>query len=260
MLVLINIFLLLLYNFSWAGSTCHKWFDRSGIKVTDKNCVDNCLTLMTDMGTYTCPDQCEIFCKPKKCERDPYWKSKIKDGKIKNWDIKSEKNVNWTNTERETILDALDRLPDILKSVPIDGIYRMEKSVFPANPGSTNPLSQDIVLYNSAFDKSFFDPARIITHEIAHLMYQNFPKKERTDYETTMKWNLDQSSSRPGNFINFRAKENVDEDFANNFDYFLYDSQNLKNQVPAAYDWLQKKFGKNFKLKEACHDAGSNKN
>lgn len=47
---------------------CVEWFKRSNVKPGSQDCEITCSTLITDMGTFTCPDQCEILCKPKEDE------------------------------------------------------------------------------------------------------------------------------------------------------------------------------------------------
>ncbi len=44
---------------------CVDWFKNSMIKPGSKNCEIECATLMTDMGTFMCPNQCDILCKAK---------------------------------------------------------------------------------------------------------------------------------------------------------------------------------------------------
>lgn len=44
---------------------CLAWFKRAKIKVGTKDCELSCATLMADMGTFMCPDQCEELCNTK---------------------------------------------------------------------------------------------------------------------------------------------------------------------------------------------------
>lgn len=50
---------------------CLDWFNRSKIEPGSKDCKLNCATLMTDMGTFMCPNQCDELCKPKEKESLP---------------------------------------------------------------------------------------------------------------------------------------------------------------------------------------------
>ena len=74
------------------ASTCLDWFKESKISANDKTCLSQCTTLQVDMSTFSCRQDCEKFCKPKKCETDLFWKNKIRKGRPKNWEINSEKS------------------------------------------------------------------------------------------------------------------------------------------------------------------------
>jgi len=47
---------------------CVDWFNRSKVTAGSHDCKVTCSMLITDMGTFTCPDQCEILCKSIKDE------------------------------------------------------------------------------------------------------------------------------------------------------------------------------------------------
>ncbi len=44
-------------------SDCVDWFKSSKLKAGTKGCELKCATTMTDMGTFMCPDQCDLLCK-----------------------------------------------------------------------------------------------------------------------------------------------------------------------------------------------------
>lgn len=44
-------------------SDCVEWFEKGKIKAGSKDCEIDCASLMTDMGTFVCPDQCPALCK-----------------------------------------------------------------------------------------------------------------------------------------------------------------------------------------------------
>lgn len=69
-LIIINAFSLVGY----AGSPdkdCVDWFSASKIKAGSNDCELRCATLMADMGTFMCPDQCKELCKPKRSSLTP---------------------------------------------------------------------------------------------------------------------------------------------------------------------------------------------
>jgi len=252
--------IILLSNSALAVDDCQTWFKDSGIPPQSKDCILKCDILPKDMSTFTCASQCDKFCKSKTCETDSYWKNKIKDGRPSKWNLPSEVSIQWTLEEKKKLLELLSRLPDQLKSIPFIGIYRMKKSVSITNPGTTSMIGDTIVLYDRAFDNPFLSTSRVVVHELAHIVYLNYTKDVRDNYEFAMQWKSGPNGKiRPGSFINSQAKENPDEDFANNFDYFLFEPEKLKAEIPKAYNWMQKKFSDKFNLKEECQNDKSKK-
>lgn len=245
------IFLMCIPWFCFAD-TCFDWFVESKISKNDKACVSKCTTLQMDMSTFSCTQECEKFCNTK-CEPDSYWKSKIKDGRPVKWEPPTEKSTSWTNEEKEKLQAVLGQLPDAFKKVAFKGFYRMQRSSAIGNPGSIAELGQEIVVYNSAFDGPGLSLDRIVAHELSHAIFLNFSKSEIKDYERSLGWSVaSKGQARSGPFISSAARDNVDEDFANNIEYFLFAPEILKSKVPNAYSWILNKFSKNFKLKEAC--------
>ncbi len=254
---ILTISLLFLFPFLSLADNCEDWFKNSKIPSNSRDCELVCLTLEIDMSTFTCHNKCEKFCKasPKKCTSDPYWKSKIKIGRPTGWDIPFEKTSNWKEDEKEKLTSILDRLPENMKSVDFEGFYRMTKSIDRINPATTADSGKVIVIYDNFFENLGLGE-QVITHELGHVMYLSLSRRDRENYKNTLGWKKADSDVdlRPGNFISSRAKDNADEDFAENISYFLNDSEKLKSQIPTAYKWIQNKFSKNFKLKEACQN------
>lgn len=245
------ILLMFIPHFCFAD-TCIDWFKESKISKDDKACISKCTTLQMDMSTFSCSQECEKFCNTE-CAHDIYWKSKIKDGRPEKWEPPTEKPTSWTNQEKEKLQAVLGQLPDVFKKFAFKGFYRMQRSGAIGNPGSIAESGQEIVVYNIAFDGPGLSLDKIIAHELAHAIFLNFSKREIKDYERSLGWNVvSKGQARSGPFISTGARENVDEDFANNVEYFLFAPEDLKSKVPKAYSWILNKFSKNFKLKEAC--------
>jgi hypothetical protein len=217
-----------------AEDECKEWFVRSGIKPESKNCVIDCDILPKDMGTFDCAEQCEEFCKPKKCEANPYWEQKIKNGRPTNWDLKTEVTTKWFEQEKKKLMDLLVHLPKQFKSTPFDGFYRMKKSIVLTNPGTTASAGDKIVIYDRAFNNPFHSTSQVIVHELAHVLFLHFEKSERRSYQDFLKWkiNRDRIATRPGEFISSRAKDSIAEDFAENISSFIFEPDRLKSMVP----------------------------
>ncbi len=56
-------FFLIILTTIAADDVCEKWFIEAGLKANQKGCVQKCSSTMVDMGTFTCPDECEDLCK-----------------------------------------------------------------------------------------------------------------------------------------------------------------------------------------------------
>ena len=68
---LLFIIVYLISNFHSSASLqpnidCIEWFGKGGVKAGTQNCELECTTLMIDMKTFICPQQCEILCKKEK--------------------------------------------------------------------------------------------------------------------------------------------------------------------------------------------------
>lgn len=232
------------------ATDCIEWFKENKVFPSDKSCLSKCVTLQADMATFMCNLQCEDYCS-KKCKTDPYWKNKIKNGRPKNWELSSEKSKDWTKEEIEKLEQILSQLPEQFKSLPLDGIYKMEKSIGIVNPGTTQENS--VVLYEHGLANPLFNFDNVIIHELAHVIYNNMNDSEIKDYDKTMGWKeLKGIMTRNGEFVKPRAADNPSEDFSYNIEFFLLDQSYLNDKIPTVVKWISKKFSKNFKLKEKC--------
>lgn len=252
--VFITIFVMFfsISNIYAVSSDCIVLFKKNGITAKDKECLSKCTTIQVDMDSYMCPLQCEEFFNSK-CKTDPYWKKKIKEGRPSAWDFKSEVTTAWTDEAKSKLTEILSQSPDSFKSLSLDGIYRMKKSVQIVNPATTHDNS--IAIYDPAFNNPIFSIDHVIFHELAHILYWNMTRAEQKNYADSLGWTRkDLTDQRDGEFIVPAAKKSREEDFANNIEGYLLDPNSLKNKIPAAYSWISKKYSKNLKLKEKCYN------
>ncbi len=234
---------------------CVNWFQKSKLKSNGKDCVVSCAGLPIDFNTFHCPNKCEELCKKApKCEIDSFWKNKLKSGKPQKWDIESEKTSEWSQPELEKTNSILSRLPEELKKIPLDGFYRMLKSVVVSNPATTSSNGKTIAVYDRAFNNPFWSMEDVLLHEIGHVSYLNLSESERLSFKNKMGWkqSLAGDSSRNGDFVSERAKDSPEEDFAENFVFFLKDTDFLKSKNIKAYQWFSTKYSINFKYKKEC--------
>ncbi len=247
----LNIFIFItILSFSAFSDNCVDWFNSSGIAVLDKECISKCNVYPKDMGTFSCSNECDKFCTSQKCKIDPFFKDKIKLGRPNKWGNDSEKTVDWSVPEKEQVEKTLNRLPDELKKLSLDGVYRMKKSSDIVNPGSTSEDGQAIVLYDRAFGHPNWTTDDVLLHELGHMVYAGYTKAEQDKYKSDLGWKNDQS--RTDGFVSSRAKDDPIEDFAENFKYLLLYPDDLKRINDNAFKWFKKKYKKQLVLKKEC--------
>ena len=171
--------------------------------------------------------------------------------------MNSEKSSEWSQSEKEQLTKILSRLPDELKKVPFDGIYRMQTSVAVINPATTSLMCTTVVIYDRAFNNLFWSFEDVVLHELGHVSYLYLNNAERLSFKDQMGWrqSLNGDSSREGDFVSSRAKDSPEEDFAESFLFFLKDPNFLKSKNIQAYEWLIKKYSVNFKYKKDCDNG-----
>lgn len=205
-------------------------------------------------GTYVRATQVSSSCRDKRKEYD-FWFDRLKSGTPPSWPHKIEKPANWTEEERERVLEALGELPEELWDQSIKGIYRLKRAKDHPNPSSYG--GSMIILYDSAFgeDRRL---ARLLAHELAHHRYAKLENGEvGTSYRRATGWRPEVEgrnyywTGRKQGYVEEDGAKAPDEDFANNLDYFLFDPDRLQKVTPSAYEWIKKQFGDKFKIKRS---------
>lgn len=179
------------------------------------------------------------------CRTNPagygFWRPLLRDARPDGWPHAKERSKPWKTDEIEKIVDALSVLPDQIMLKTIKGIHRMDKSVVPDNPASWG--NGYIALYDSAFvNTAELKLSRMLAHELAHELFdRHLSGEDRKDYGYRLQ--------RECCYVEPDGKISPDEDFANNIEYFLFDSKTLERMTPHAARWIKKRFGDNFKLR-----------
>ena len=183
-----------------------------------------------------------------------YLEGSIEGGRPFELGNKKEKAKAWTDSEIERVLEALAVLPDALLNSGVSGIFRMQSFLdYPANPAANHDHA--IVLYDEAF-KTKQNLARILSHEFAHVLYQNiYGEDHGVSYADAADWMARKTSSKAiilipnrDGFVEEDGKESPNEDFSNNIEYFLFKPSDLKSKTPKVYQWIAKRYGDKFKL------------
>lgn len=253
--------LVLIFNptFSLAKTdtnSCQKWFAKIGVKPSDSGCLVRCASAETDFASLNCNDLCEEFCQNTCSEASEFWKGKFKDGAPIGWPHKSEVKKVWSENKSQEVLRALSTIPNALWQNSIKEIYLMEKSKDFPNPASHS--KGIIVLYDTAFSSKLL--SRILVHELAHEVFDNLSNKQRDDYKSVTNWFEDGKNRvrRSTGFVKEDGKLSVEEDFANNLEFYLFQPQRLKSVTPHAYNWINRHFGDKFNLRRPCDSSNKN--
>ena len=202
-------------------------------------------------GTFVSAAKVKPYCKEKTKAYD-YVETHLKQGLPLGWPHLSEKPKAWTQFEKERLIEIIEEIPEILLNKDID-FFRAQKSKDFPNPASNTKGS--IVLYDTAFNKGR-SLGRIISHELAHQNFYDLSEVVRRDFRRVHGWRLELDSKgkiywggRQEGYIEDDGKTSDEEDYANNVEHYLYNPDKLKEVTPQGFQWIQKQFGKNFKLK-----------
>lgn len=188
------------------------------------------------------------------CQGNPpgynYWQPRLKNDRPVGWPYKSEKTKKWTDEEIEKMLEAIGDIPSVLWENTSVNIYRMDKSSTTANNPSTHGKNI-IVLYDSALD-SKQNLSRFLVHEFAHDQFDHLSDEQRIDYQDLNGWVPIQKEPDDKTLvwtkINRKSVQSdsdylPSEDFANNVEYFIFNSGTLKTVSPNAYGWIKQHYG-----------------
>jgi hypothetical protein len=181
-----------------------------------------------------------------------FWIQKIKETALTNWPIKSEVAKLWSEEELERIIEALGYLPTAMQRDDISGIYRMERSVYFPNPASGD-FNGDIAVYDSAFDQTN-NLSQVLAHEIAHRIFSSLSPEEVKSYLYAAGWVNVGTDTHPDyellreKTVDPDSKNSINEDFANNVEFFLFNPKKLQGFAPGAYNWISGHFGATFRL------------
>ena len=201
-------------------------------------------------GTWVRSTNVDSYCKVR-TKAYEYSKNIFKRDRPEEWPHKNEQGSTWTEEQKDRAVDALEEHPDLLLSPKIKGIYRLKNSKDPNNPASSS--EGVVVLYDSAFTDTR-GLERILVHELAHQNYRELDSESLQDYRLAAGWKrklvdrLFYWVPRDGGYVEEDGQSSIDEDYANNIEFYLYDSAKLKNMTPKVHDWIKKHFGDSFKL------------
>lgn len=104
-----------------------------------------------------------------------------------------------------------------------------------------------LVLYDRAFleDENL---ARVIVHELAHHLHEKGMKSEFQEYKTQLGWEKGALSRE--NHLESDSLDSPEEDFANNFEAYVFDRGRLRKELPGVFKWFVANLGSKFDLRD----------
>lgn len=245
MRVMLKLILLLVSTLSFSSdNSCKKWFNKSKIKI-GKSCILQCSSLITDMNTFQCPNQCDQLCST--CPQRTNLKTLIKPKMFFKKDNRAISTLPFTQEQKNLLESALKRIPDSLIGKNLKGIVKMKKpmNIFTQRDGMSY-IDGYIVVYEPSFD-SPKNLEKKLVHELSHHFHENQGKKKFKQYKKKVRWS---THSRPGSFLSSDAENSPEEDFAVNFEHYLTNPKKLKSTVPEIHKWFRSNIEPQYKLKE----------
>ncbi len=195
-----------------------------------------------DDGTYVSEADVSSYCK--NYRSDGPLKIKFQRRIPKGWPFKKEIFKKCASREQKNIANVLDSLPKILTQVGKIKILCAKKSETEDNSATSSPEGKIIVLYDSAFK---MDIRRILTHELAHFLYDALSDEERKQYWNIAQWddkNLERIPKTTRKIFSAPdGKYNPDEDFANNIENFYVETEIMRKNFPSISAWIFKFLG-----------------
>lgn len=204
-------------------------------------------------GTFVRPSGVSAHCQKNPAGFD-HWNPRKRKGLPPGWQHPEEKSKAWTEEEWERVLEALSELPELLWVPSVEGIYRLAKSRFPANPAAGEPKS--IAIYDAAFETKR-NLTQILAHELAHELYRSLSETDVRSYQRATHWFERQVGKRTlvirgrseKQFISEDGVDSPAEDFSNNIEHYLFDPKRLEKITSTAHKWIQQRFGDKLKFR-----------
>lgn len=161
------------------------------------------------------------------------------------WPHKTEKFKKWTKDEKEKFLKAVSVQPDRLSRFNFTSLYRAEKSIWTGNPAANLPKQKILVLYDEFFKMP--NPERVLTHELAHLLYLTWSRDKIMEFEKLSGWKLSKTSGPmipPNNLLKEDSAIDVEEDFTNHIEFYFHDRKKIEKNNRSIYDFIKNEIGK----------------
>jgi hypothetical protein len=193
-------------------------------------------------GTYYRATTVSSSCKARSAAHI-FWHDKLMVDRPQNWPNNYQKPEKWTDEYRERLLEAFEDVPQGLWAHDIK-IYRNKLSRNQSNPAvHKNNL---IVIYDLAFSEKH-KLSRVLTHELAHNLWDKLELNLNKNYAKATGWErtfdpitkIKSLSGRRSGYVEKDGAFSVDEDFANNIEFFVFEPEVLQRTTPTAFKWIK---------------------
>ena len=236
-----------------AAKSCDEWFEANKIRPSDLDCDIKCATIgPAHFGNFDCGLECDRLCATKvnsknisKCSVPAKWKPKVKDVSTK---LRQFTLIPFVAEERKQLEKVLSKISEKLPVSDIEGFYRAKTPKLLLS--ASNPATYDggkIILYPLAFNADE-NLAQIVVHELSHHLHETDLKSKFEEYKKLLGWKG--ATFRDGPFLSNDSKDSPEEDFATNFEFYVFERQKFKTAIPAAHDWMKRNFGDLYQMKE----------
>jgi hypothetical protein len=182
------------------------------------------------------------------------WHQRISSQRPIVWGYKNEVTKSWSVAEVEQFYEAISALPTSLINLNNIKVYRMSQSVAKENPATTN--NRDIVLYDEAFQHKG-SLTRIIAHELSHILFKDLSESEKEQFGEKSNWivlkiknETTYIAKSEKTYLQEDSANSIEEDFSNHMEEYLFDKNKVKAVSPKTTEWIQKKYGEDFKIQK----------
>ena len=181
------------------------------------------------------------------------WQIQFFDGVISGWPLTEEKFKNWSQEEKEIVLNFMSEQPSLFRDLDNVKILRGIKSRYRNNPGAAVKKVDAIALYDNFFKSK--EKSQILSHELSHLYIYKIEQDKLLRLLEAMGWESDERTNKQSRssrvpLLKPDSSDSFNEDLANHFEIYLHHPKLLKNKNIKAYDAFKDVMGINFKLEK----------
>jgi hypothetical protein len=184
------------------------------------------------------------YCRDKWIDSNIYIKQ-FRDEPIKGWPHKGEVFKKWNRSEIRMLLEVLPTLP-VWTEVKRYKFHRAVKSIYEGNSSTSEVTCGSIILYDLFFKER--NKSSVLVHESGHHLFKKISLVEQDEFAALSGWREQVTKDRkiyilpPQKLIKPDSVLDKDEDFTNHLEIFYQDPKLYKQNYPAIFEFLQKRY------------------